>query len=92
MAHRPPDDVDGSDEILDGWHGGPSPEPRPGGVVSTVGINQERPPLAVDPEATASARRSVGPRSGTAVTVERLGPPDDPAMPRPSGRLRLKRQ
>ena len=92
MPQRVPDAVDGDDEVLDGWYGGPSPEGRPGGVVSAVGINAAPPSLAVDPEGVTSERPAAGPRSGTAVTVERLGAPADPAQPRPSGRVRLKRQ
>jgi len=85
--------VDGSDEVLDGWYGGAAPEPREGGVVSSVGINQGEAALAVDPEATASQGARVGARAraGTALTVERLGEAPDPGQPRPSGRVRLRR-
>ncbi len=77
------------DDALD-WNGAAPPPSRPGGMVSGVGLNAKA-DLAIDPEAPPStpAPRG-GSGAGPALQVERLGPPRDPAQPRPSGRVRLK--
>lgn len=72
------------------WNGAGVPDAGPGGPVGEVGINA-RAELAIDPEARVSSAPAPEVRPGTALTVERLGDPPDPARPRPSGRVRLTR-
>jgi hypothetical protein len=72
------------------WEGRPAPK-RAGGFVTSIGLNNGPPPLAVDPNksAVASVRERHGGAAGPQLEVEVLG--DKPDRQRaPSGRIRLK--